>query len=135
MEKNYFNWQEGGSYVSLFSQVNLAGKALEAAWLKNEVLSNNIANADTPGFKRSDVVFQDYLLQAERENRLNDATINQTEVKVIQDNSELAYRMDKNNVDVDVEMANRAKNELYYNSIISQVSHEFRQMSTVLNAK
>ncbi len=39
----------------MFSAVELLQKGANAAWLRNEVISNNIANADTPGFKRSDV--------------------------------------------------------------------------------
>ncbi|MGN0242086.1 MAG: flagellar basal body rod protein FlgB, partial [Candidatus Weimeria sp.] len=44
-----------------FSYVNLMDKALDASWLRETAISNNIANADTPGYKRKDVKFQDIL--------------------------------------------------------------------------
>ena len=42
---------------NVFDYVNVLDKAADAAWLRNEVISNNIDNADTPGYKRQDVDF------------------------------------------------------------------------------
>lgn len=125
----------GKMNTSMFGQVNLLSKALEASWMKNQVIANNIANVDTPGFKKNNVVFEEYLIQATETNNLTDDMIQNTKPQVVEDQSNLAYRMDGNNVDIDVEMAKRAQNELYYNAVISQVSHQFRQINTVLNAK
>lgn len=121
--------------MSLFSTIDLAGKGLEASWLNNSVIANNIANADTPGFKRNKVQFQEVLQQMEQREGLNNMDVKSIEPSVVKDNAGLSYRTDENNVDIDVEMAERAKNELYYNSLISQISHEFRQISVVLGAK
>ena len=44
-----------------FSFVNVLDKAADASWKRNEVIANNIANVDTPDFKRSDVTFETYL--------------------------------------------------------------------------
>ena len=41
-----------------FSFVNVLDKAADASWRRNEVIANNIANVDTPDFKRSDVTFE-----------------------------------------------------------------------------
>ncbi len=48
----------------LFSSVNLLEKGLGATWLRNEVISNNIANVDTPGFKASEVEFETLMADA-----------------------------------------------------------------------
>lgn len=112
----------------LFGGVNLVSKGLEASWLRNQALANNIANVDTPEYKRRDIKFQDYLNEALKGNM-------EVQPELIVDNSELSYRMDGNNVDVDVEMTRRAKNELYYNALSGQVSHQFKQIQAVLNAK
>jgi flagellar basal-body rod protein FlgB len=42
----------------VFRQIDVLDKGLDAAWKRNEVLANNIANADTPGFKRYDAEFE-----------------------------------------------------------------------------
>ena len=47
-----------------FDYINVLDKAADAAWLRNEVISNNIANADTPGYKRQDVDFESQLSKA-----------------------------------------------------------------------
>ena len=38
-----------------FGYVNVLSSAADAAWTRNEILNNNIANVDTPGFKRHEV--------------------------------------------------------------------------------
>ena len=40
---------------SVFNYVNVLDKAADASWLRNEAISNNIANATTPNYKRQDV--------------------------------------------------------------------------------
>ena len=42
-----------------FNYVNVLDKALDASWTRNSVIANNIANVDTPGFKRQDVKFEE----------------------------------------------------------------------------
>ena len=44
---------------SIYNYVNVLDKAADASWLRNEVISNNIANATTPNFKRKDVEFEE----------------------------------------------------------------------------
>lgn len=117
-------------------------KALDAAWMKNEVISNNIANVNTPGFKKSYVRFEDEMASAASEFQLgsiqkdskflpigNDAR-NIATPEVMQESS-TAVRKDGNNVDVDVEMAELAKNTIKYNALINQIS---RQFSSIRNA-
>ena len=41
-----------------FNYINVLDKAADAAWLRNEAIANNIANATTPGYKRQDVAFE-----------------------------------------------------------------------------
>ena len=47
-----------------YNYVNVLDKAADAGWKRNDVLANNIANADTPGYKRKDVQFETYLIGA-----------------------------------------------------------------------
>ena len=49
---------------SVFDYVNVMNKALDASWLRNETIANNIANQSTPGYKREDVDFEGALKQA-----------------------------------------------------------------------
>ncbi|HZJ76293.1 MAG TPA: flagellar basal body protein, partial [Oscillospiraceae bacterium] len=45
----------------MYSNINLLINALDASWKRNEVITNNIANAETPNFKKSTVSFEEIL--------------------------------------------------------------------------
>lgn len=124
-----------------FGYVNVLSSAADAAWTRNEILNNNIANVDTPGFKRQDMKFET-LLQHEigRQGKTNStldqkvANVDYRRLKpyVYTDNSQLSTRLDGNNVDIDVEEAELASNQLMYDGIIEGLNKEFERMKSVL---
>lgn len=125
-------------------KTNILEKALDASWLRNEAISNNIANANTPGYKRSYVKFEDVLSDSIGKFHIsgedkdpeflpigNDvAKINEPQI-VTEDFTSM--RKDENNVDVDVEMADLAKNTIEYNTLITQLSKEFNKIKSAIN--
>lgn len=125
-----------------FGYVNVLSSAADAAWTRNEVLNNNIANVDTPGYKRQDMVFET-LLQNEigRQGKTSStldqkvANVDYKKLKpyVYTDHSQLSTRLDGNNVDVDVEEAELASNQLMYDGIIEGLNSEFERMKAVLS--
>ncbi len=115
-------------------------KAMDAASLRNEVIANNIANVETPGFKKSEVIFSEKIkkvLQNEKIHvKLNitdkrhitsskSPGINTIQPEISQCNS-TSYRNDGNNVDIDVEMAELAKNKIYYDAMGQSISNEIK---------
>ncbi len=50
--------------TNVFDYVNVLDKAADAAWMRNNAISNNISNATTPGYKRQDVAFESELAKA-----------------------------------------------------------------------
>ena len=44
-----------------FSYINVLDKAADASWTRENLIANNIANAQTPGYKRQDLDFQSVL--------------------------------------------------------------------------
>ena len=125
-----------------FGYVNVLSSAADAAWTRNEVLNNNIANVDTPGYKRQDMVFET-LLQNEigRQGKTSStldqkvANVDYKKLKpyVYTDHSQLSTRLDGNNVDIDVEEAELASNQLMYDGIIEGLNSEFERMKAVLS--
>jgi flagellar basal-body rod protein FlgB len=102
--------------VSLFDNTQLAlERAISGASMRHEILANNLANAETPGFQRSDVDFHTTLAQAMKSG--DPARIETTTFQPQRDNQTL--RADGNGVDVDVESANVAKNSLEYDALVS----------------
>jgi len=124
-----------------FGYVNVLTSAADAAWTRNEILNNNIANVDTPGYKRQDMKFES-LLQNEiaRQGKTSstlDRKVANVDYKRLQpyvytDNAELSTRLDGNNVDIDTEEAELASNQLMYDGIIEGLNSEFERMKAVL---
>ena len=115
---------------------------LDAASLRQRVLTDNIANVDTPGFKRSDVDFPSVMAKAMRDHEVPPIPLKMTSEKhlpgvmfnpglVVKDNS-TTWRNDGNNVDIEREMANLAKNGLYYNSLVTSLDLKLAQLRTVI---
>lgn len=125
----------------------LMEKALDAASLRNAVIANNLANIDTPGFKRSDVRFEEELARAlsksggitgkrTREEHIPIGARPATEVSArVEMQNDISVRNDGNNVDIDREMAALAKNTILYNALIQEISGEFQKLKTVINGR
>ncbi|WP_434512034.1 flagellar basal body rod protein FlgB [Desulfitobacterium sp. AusDCA] len=107
--------------------MNMLEKKLDASALRQKVIANNVANVDTPGFKTSHVEFEDILKRALNKESLSlrktdprhiDPSINvqAAQARVVIDNS-TTLRNDGNNVDIDKEMADLAKNGIDYQAI------------------
>ena len=129
----------------------VGGKALDvmqrgmgAANLRQEVISHNTANVNTPNFKKSDVIFEDLLakeLDLDATGRLKIVRTHDRHMPIafrgraaakVELDPSSSMRYDKNNVDIDVEMASLAKNSLYFNALARQVGAEFSRMRTVV---
>lgn len=70
------------------SHTQLLSKTMNAYSLRQKVTATNIANADTPGYKRHEVRFEEALLEAQETNGMNgmketDPSIVQTDQNVI----------------------------------------------------
>ncbi|SRR5690606_1888266 len=127
-----------------FNQTRLLEKALDSAWLRNEIISHNIANADTPGYKKMGVKFEEELKSAleassfvgkrtrNKHISIGSKSIDEVEPEIYTVQSTRS-RIDENNVDIESEMVERAKNEIYYNALIQKLSMEFRRLSNIIN--
>lgn len=102
--------------------VNSLERGLDYSSLRTKVLQHNIANIDTPNFKRSDLNFEALLNQAMGNNGLlalresHDAHLQGASLQsnlIYQDKS-TSTRNDNNNVDPDVEMTRLAENTYTY---------------------
>lgn len=121
-----------------YNYINVLDKASDASWLRNEVISNNIANVDTPDYKRKDVNFESYLMSAVAGGDSLDENINNMELDSLNattytEFSNLSYRYDGNNVDIDTESAELAKNQIRYYTLLDSMTQEFSRIKAVLN--
>lgn len=125
--------------TNVFDYINVLDKAMDASWLRNEAISNNIANADTPGYKRQDVNFETQLAKALHSSRYTsmDAKVHNLKLNRLNpipytDYSGFSYRIDDNNVDPDTEGVYLAKNQIVYQGLELSVNQEFKNLQSVM---
>ncbi len=125
--------------TNAFDYINVLDRAADAAWQRNEAISNNIANVDTPGYKRQDVAFESVLQQALGNNRYESmddkvANVNLSRLRgrAYVDYANYSYRLDGNNVDIENENVMLVENQLKYQGLISSINQEFTNLQTVM---
>lgn len=125
----------------LYNNMTILEKALDASWLRNEAISNNISNVDTPNYKRQVVEFEDFLSDALDNKKLKLKTTKEkhiarnfddVKINIHTDNSQNTMRLDGNNVDIDQEMALLAKNTIYYQSISRRISGKLNTIKNTI---
>ena len=97
---------------------NIVHKALSGTWQRNKLISENIANVNTPNYKRKNVDFESSLKRALRNNKTNSRELEDMHFKTITDQSSLSYKKDGNNVNIETEMAYFVENHLRYNTLV-----------------
>ena len=121
---------------------------MTAASIRQEVIAHNIANVNTPNYRRSAVEFEELLAREiygeepdgklkmvrTHDKHLPAAPLNyRAEPSVVQDNTTI-MRVDDNNVDIDVEMATLAKNQLYYNAVVTEFSGHASKLKSAITS-
>ena len=149
-------------FGKLFNQTNLIQKSLDASWYKNEVIAQNIANVDTPGYKSKSVSFDEEFraaLQSEeakalprtgvslRDRAVSDSIRRGPELSdrltasrrdplavqpTVYQNNTYTMKMDGNNVDVESELNEAGKNTLYYYTMLNKITSEMGRIKTAI---
>ncbi|AJS59176.1 flagellar basal body rod protein FlgB [Paenibacillus sp. IHBB 10380] len=121
--------------------------AIQAANKRQQVISNNIANVDTPYFKRSEVSFESLLQQtmdggmpALKGNRTDErhfviGPTSSVPLPVVSEDTSTAMNNNLNNVDIEHEMSLLADNQLRYNAYITQVNEKIKMMRTAVEGR
>lgn len=136
---------------SLMRTNYLLEKALDVESVRRKVIANNIANVNVPHFKRSEVNFESQLRRVIRENQNPDNHLpalmsdvrhipfyTERDIRSVQPRINLdystTYRNDGNNVDIEKEMVDAAKNMMRYNTYISGLNHNYRLLKLVMRS-
>ena len=117
-------------------------KGLNMMSARQNLISSNISNVDTPGFKASDIDFQGQLraalgsevglnLKATNTKHFGPSTSNIMGLEVDPFEEEAAAKSNGNNVDIDNEMAKMAENQILYNATVQLM---MKRGSTVRSA-
>jgi flagellar basal-body rod protein FlgB len=126
------------------SSVNMLQDGLNGSSTRQEAIAQNMANVNTPGYKRKEVAFKDSLRQAYIQQNNSgvdlhaghDRHIQHQSSKPVSPNkfevSDTSIRNDKNNVDPDRQMAKQAKNSLYFNGLAQFQSKIFSDLNNLV---
>ena len=127
--------------TNVFDYTNILDKAADASWMRENVITNNIANIDTPGYKRQDVDFESVLQKAlgktkysslDKKVRELNQDLGKLTTTSYTDAANYSYRLDSNNVDENTENAELASESLRYQLLTTAITNNFSRMQTVL---
>lgn len=112
---------------------------MDVAMLKQNVHAQNIANAETPRYKRKYVLFEELLresmkLQLTATDKSHIQSVHRLPQPKIKEEKALFYRNDENGVDIDFEMAQMTTNGLRYEVLARLMSKNIEYYNTVLRS-
>ena len=123
----------------IYNYINVLDKAADASWVRNEVIANNIANADTPNYKRKDITFESYLANelagansASLGHAVANVELDSLTATAYTDYGNLSYRLDGNNVDIDTENVELASNQIKYQALLGSITNEFSLIKSAM---
>ncbi|MGQ9842787.1 MAG: flagellar basal body rod protein FlgB [Spirochaetota bacterium] len=136
-------------YSKMMQTNYLLEKALDVESFRRKVIANNIANVDVPHFKRSEVNFESELKRAIAHNmdpmqhvkafKTDSRHYDFFEFKDITSvcprvnlDYTTTYRNDGNNVDVEKEMVDAAKNQMRYNAYVTSLNENYKMLKMVM---
>jgi flagellar basal-body rod protein FlgB len=135
---------------SFSKTVDLLHRALDAQTIRRDVLANNLANAEVPNFKRSELNFESELkrvLDAEKQKPVVELTRtdprhisnwNPPDWRDVKPRRVLDYvstsKNNGNNVDAEQEVQRLVENQMMYYLLAQSAAFEFSQVNSVLRS-
>lgn len=122
-------------FDKMFTQNVILESAMQASEYTNQVIMNNISNADTPGFKGKNVEFQSELKRAIESSKMT-GKLDMSSVlpSMYTQHSNYKVRLDENNVDVETELVKFYKNSTQYDIITNSALNNSARLNTVLTS-
>jgi flagellar basal-body rod protein FlgB len=129
---------------------DLLEKGMNAASMKRKVLADNIANADVPHFKRSEVLFESMIKRALESEKIEASKAIPTRIederhisfftpldyKSVKPKANIDYlttvRADGNNVDPEKEVMEASNSQMQYMMMVERLNANFRDLKNVM---
>ncbi len=134
--------------TSFGKTVDILQRTMDVGLIRRDVIANNIANAETPNFKRTDVNFEASLSRAlASENEPPGLEAKMSSSRHIPFNRPVSYTSVKprfvldyltqtknngNNVDIEQESMESVKNQMMYELMTESISNQFKRINMVL---
>ena len=125
--------------TNAFSYINILEKAADASWTRETLIANNLANAETPGYKRQDIDFQTALKNelgnykyTSLDKKIDRVQLSNLNPMIYTDSESYSYRLDGNNVDIDTEQVELASEQIKYQALTTSINSEFDRLRSVI---
>lgn len=127
--------------------IDILKRSMDVSLLRREVIADNIANSDTPDFKRSMINFESQLKRALDSENIKPFPTLMTDERHMTFERPMDYREvqpkkywdylstaknNGNNVDIEVETMNMLQNQLLYQTMSTVVQNQFSKVNIVL---
>ena len=135
-KNTYYAVQREEAVKMLLEGIQIQNSILETAMqgnmIRKDAIVNNIANADTPKYKRRVVAFEESLKTTLRRTRQGERPdLSGVRTTIRQVNTGLKYRLDGNNVDMEVEMIQLYETSVRYDVLANSVMNNFKRINSV----
>lgn len=127
--------------MDIFSGITPLERGLGASWKRSTIIQNNIANVDTPNYKAQELQFERFFRNALEDDDFKLQRTRKTHMEIPSEfdsldgmitTTQTTARMDGNNVDIDKETTDFAKNVIYYNTLSQKVNGQFSQLRAAI---
>ena len=127
--------------IKSYDTYNLLKDGLKASNARSKAIANNMANINTKGYKKFNVIFEENLKNT---SDTKDLSLKITNSRHLRGNNDLngnievvreeqtSMRTDDNNVDLELEKVNQAANTLKYNALITKLNGKFNNLKNVI---
>jgi flagellar basal-body rod protein FlgB len=111
--------------------INLMNKDLDGLWSRQQAISDNIANVDTPGYKSKSISFEDQL-KAQLSEETGSESDRIAGIQSVQPlttvSNDATLKLDGNNVDVEQQNVELARTQLNYMYSLRELSDYFSRL-------
>jgi flagellar basal-body rod protein FlgB len=114
-----------------FSTVEALDAGLKATNMRQSLIANNIANMNTPGFRRQDVQFKEVLAKALETGNADPAEI---QPKIVTPGT-TDVNSEGNDVDMDMEVGEMLKTNAQYKMFVRMLAKEYQRMSMAIQTE
>lgn len=113
----------------------IARKLLDATALRQEAIAANIANAETPGYRRVDVG-RDFATQLRAATRNGETgTMDSLKPRLVEDHTARTVRPDGNTVEIERELMAMNQNSLEHDFLTEIVSRDIKQLRLAITGR
>ncbi|MDB5038237.1 MAG: flgB [Bacteriovoracaceae bacterium] len=110
--------------------ISIMSKALTLRLQRHGVIASNIANADTPGFRPSQVSFEEELQKSVNSKKMDKVQSVTGKVELMDDG---VPRADGNSVDMDKQLSSLSENSLTYNATAEFLARKLKMLKSVIS--